>query len=88
MTGLKLLTKISREGFTQNTLRERIMQWRDMGLDVSILEPALKFQNQEDAYELYLEVEELVRMAVELDTRLDILKDRGETAKVFAYKYE
>jgi len=87
VTGLKLLTKISREGFTQNTLRERIMQWRDMGLDVSILEPALKFQNQEDAYELYLEVEELVRMAVELDTRLDILKERGETAKVFAYKY-
>ena len=76
VTGLKLLTKISREGFTQNTLRERIMQWRDMGLDVSILEPALNFQNQEDAYELYLEVEELVRMAVELDTRLDILKEK------------
>ena len=87
VTGLKLLTKISREGFTQNTLRERIMQWRDMDLDVSILEPALKFQNPEDAYELYLEVEELVRMAVELDTRLDILKERGETAKAFAYKY-
>jgi len=87
VTGLKLLTKISREGFTQNTLRERIIQWRDMDLDVSILEPALKFQNQEDAYELYLEVEELVRMAVELDTRLDILKEKGETAKAFAYKY-
>ena len=87
VTGLKLLTKISREGFTQNTLRERIMHWRDMDLDVSILEPALKFQNPEDAYELYLEVEELVRMAVELDTRLDILKERGETAKAFAYKY-
>ena len=30
----------------------------------------------------------MVRIAVELDTRLDILKDRGETAKVFAYKYK
>jgi len=87
VTGLKLLTKISREGFTQKTLRERIIQWRDMNLDVSILEPALKFQNPDDAYKLYLEVEELVRIAVELDTRLDILKDRGETAKAFAYKY-
>jgi len=87
VTGLKLLTKISREGFTQKTLRERIIQWRDMNLDVSILEPALKFQNPDDAYKLYSEVEELVRIAVELDTRLDILKDRGETAKVFAYKY-
>ena len=87
VTGLKLLTKISREGFTQKTLRERIIQWRDMNLDVSILEPALKFQNPDDAYKLYLEVEELVRIAVELDTGLDILKARGETAKVFAYKY-
>ena len=87
VTGLKLLTKISREGFTQKTLRERIIQWRDMNLDVSILEPALKFQNPDDAYKLYSEVEELVRIAVELDTRLDILKDRGETAKVFAYKH-
>ena len=87
VTGLKLLTKISREGFSQKALRERIMQWRNMNLDVSILEPALNFQDQEDAYKLYSEVEELVRMAVELDTRLDILKERGETAKAYAYRY-
>tara|TARA_B100000945_G_scaffold320477_1_gene330649 strand:- start:8122 stop:8997 length:876 start_codon:yes stop_codon:yes gene_type:complete len=87
VTGLKLLTKISREGFSQKTLRERIMQWRNMNLDVSILEPALNFQDQDDAYKLYSEVEELVRIAVELDTRLDILKDRGETAKAYAYRY-
>ena len=63
------------------------MQWRNMNLDVSILEPALNFQDQEDAYKLYSEVEELVRIAVELDTRLDILKERGETAKAYAYRY-
>ncbi len=85
--GLKQLTKISREGFTQKTLRERIMQWRNMNLDVSILEPALNYQNPDDAYKLYCDVEELVRTAVELDARLDILKTRGENAKAFAYKY-
>ena len=86
-TGLKLLTKISKEGFTQKTLRERIMQWRNMDLDVSILEPALNYQNPDDAYKLYSEVEELVRTAVELDARLDILKSQGENAKAFAYRY-
>ena len=86
-TGLKLLTKISKEGFTQKTLRERILQWRNMDLDVSILEPALNYQNPDDAYKLYSEVEELVRTAVELDARLDILKSRGENAKAFAYRY-
>ena len=84
---LKLLTKITREGFTQKTLRERILQWRDMNLDVSILEPALNYQNPEDAYELYLMVEDLVRTAVEIDSRLELLKDKGETAKAFAYSY-
>ena len=87
VTGLKLLTKITREGFTQKTLRERIMQWRAMNLDISILEPALNYQNPEDAYELYMRVEDLVRTAVEIDARLDILKERGETAKVYAYRY-
>tara|TARA_B100001758_G_C18399642_1_gene608154 strand:- start:1232 stop:2110 length:879 start_codon:yes stop_codon:yes gene_type:complete len=87
VTGLKLLTKISKEGFTQKTLRERIMQWRSMNLDVSILEPALNFQNPDDAYHLYSDVEELVRTAVELDSRLDILKEKGETAKAYAYRY-
>ncbi|MAT49454.1 MAG: hypothetical protein CMA27_06445 [Euryarchaeota archaeon] len=86
-TGLKLLTKISKEGFTQKTLRERILQWRNMDLDVSILEPALNYQNPDDAYKLYSEVEELVRTAVELDARLDILKTKGENAKAFAYRY-
>lgn len=87
VSGLKLLTKITKEGFTQKTLRERIMQWRGMNLDVSILEPALNYQNPEEAYELYTKVEELVRTAVELDIRLDILKERGETAKAYAYRY-
>ena len=86
-TGLKLLTKISKEGFTQKTLRERIMQWRNMDLDVSILEPALNYQNPDESYKLYSDVEELVRTAVELDARLDILKSQGENAKAFAYKY-
>ena len=87
VSGLKLLTKITKEGFSQKTLRERIMQWRGMNLDVSILEPALNYQNPEEAYGLYTDVEELVRTAVELDSRLDILKERGETAKAYAYRY-
>ncbi|RAH13676.1 MAG: hypothetical protein CMB56_007525 [Methanobacteriota archaeon] len=84
---LKHLSKITEEGFTHKTLRERIIQWKNMGLDVSILEPALAYQNLEEAFKLYSEVDELIRIAVELDLRIDLLKDSGEAAKAYAYKY-
>ena len=63
---LVYLSKLPRTGFSNNILVKRILQWRRMGLDVSEIEPALKYQGDK-AYELYKSVEEKVRRAVDLD---------------------
>ena len=63
---LVYLSKLPRVGFSNNILVKRILQWRRMGLDVSEIEPALKYQ-EKDAYDLYKSVEEKVRRAVDLD---------------------
>ena len=63
---LVYLSKLPRTGFSNNILVKRILQWRRMGLDVSEIEPALKYQ-EDKAYELYKSVEEKVRRAVDLD---------------------
>ncbi|DAC28827.1 MAG TPA: DUF835 domain-containing protein [Candidatus Poseidoniales archaeon] len=63
---LVYLSKLPRLGFSNNILVKRILQWRRMGLDVSEIEPALKYQ-EDKAYELYKLVEEKVRRAVDLD---------------------
>lgn len=63
---LVYLSKLPRLGFSNNILVKRILQWRRMGLDVSEIEPALKYQ-EDKAYDLYKSVEEKVRRAVDLD---------------------
>lgn len=63
---LVYLSKLPRVGFSNNILVKRILQWRRMGLDVSEIEPALKY-HENNAYELYKSVEEKVRRAVDLD---------------------
>ena len=63
---LVYLSKLPRTGFSNNILVKRILQWRRMGLDVSEIEPALKYR-EDRAYELYKSVEEKVRRAVDLD---------------------
>ena len=60
------LARLPRLGFTNEILVKRILQWRRMGLDVSRIEPALKYDIDE-AYELYQSVEEDVRRATELE---------------------
>ena len=72
-----MLTRIPREGYTNDIAKKRILQWRRMGLDVSAAEPAL-FQSDEDAsFAIYKRVENLVRKAIELDNLLDVLEGRG-----------
>ncbi|MDP6869733.1 MAG: DUF835 domain-containing protein [Candidatus Poseidoniaceae archaeon] len=85
-TALSFLTRLQREGFTQDILRRRILQWRRMGLDVSELEPALH-KTDDDAYTLYSTVEAKIRRAVELDNRLDILLERGHISEVTKLRF-
>lgn len=85
--GLVHLTRLGRAGFTRKALRERITRWRAMGLDVSLLEPAMHFDNEEKAYQLYLDIEEKVRRAVDIDTRLGLVADIGESARAHGFRF-
>jgi len=63
---LAYLSRLPKIGFTREILVKRILQWRRMGLDVSIIEPSLSYDTAK-AFELYQDVEELVRRATELE---------------------
>ena len=63
---LAYLSRLPKIGFTREILVKRILQWRRMGLDVSVIEPSLSYDTAK-AFELYQDVEELVRRATELE---------------------
>ncbi len=81
------LTKLPRAGFSSSILRRRILAWRRMGLDVSELEPAMKYQDIDRAYALYRVVEEKVRTAVELDRRVDLLESAGDSSNAASFRF-
>ena len=58
-----------------------------MSLDVSELEPAMKYQDIDRAYALYRVVEEKVRTAVELDRRIDLLEAIGDSANATSFRF-
>lgn len=87
ITSLAYLTPISKEGFTKEILRKRMLQWRRMDLDVSELDPALYMVDDEMAYELYKVVEMKVRRAIELDKRIDILDEKGWKSDVIKLRF-
>lgn len=78
---LVYLSKLPRTGFSNNILVKRILQWRRMGLDVSEIEPALKYR-EDRAYELYKSVEEKVRRAVDLDRFINSNSDSINTSEL------
>ena len=78
---LVYLSKLPRTGFSNNILVKRILQWRRMGLDVSEIEPALKYR-EDKAYELYKSVEEKVRRAVDLDRFINSNSDSINTSEL------
>ncbi len=85
--GLAFLVRIPREGFTKEILRRRVLQWRRMGLEVSEVEPALFMDSLDNSFELYYEVENKVRKAIELDNRLDILLENGYRSEVTKMRF-
>ena len=63
---LKILTTLPQLGFSHEHVSKRMLQWKRMGFDVSMLQPALSMRSLEDAYTLYVQTEQKVRDAVEL----------------------
>jgi len=83
-TTLKLLSTIPQASLTPSVLNRRIQQWQEMGLDVSELHHAVNAE-PDMAYECYIEIEELVRRAVECEKRIRMIEIRGhlvEAAKM------
>ena len=64
---LVLLTKLPKSGFTKQILQRRILQWRRMGLDTAAVESSLYHEDIEMMYSEYIQIEENVRRAVELE---------------------
>jgi len=58
-----------------------------MGLEVSEVEPALFMDSLDNSFELYYEVENKVRKAIELDNRLDILLENGYRSEVTKMRF-
>jgi len=86
-SSLAYLTPILREGFSHETLRKRALQWRRMGLDVSELDTALFSSNEDKSYDIYKNVEQKVRRAIELDNRLDLLDEQGWKSDVIKLRF-
>lgn len=82
------LVRLPQSGFSQALLRKRIMSWRRMGLDVSEVEPALSYDDDQRAYRLYAVVEEKVRLAVELDRVIDLLASTGERKNSLKFRFK
>ena len=86
LPSLVMLNRLPKNGFTHPLLRKRILQWRRMGLDVSEVEPALH-QQLDIAFELYTSVESKVRLAVELERRLESLSEHLTASELTTSKF-
>ena len=86
LPSLVMLNRLPKNGFTHPLLRKRILQWRRMGLDVSEVEPALH-QELDIAFELYTSVESKVRLAVELERRLESLSEHLTASELTTSKF-
>jgi len=87
ISSLRYLTPITRDGYTKETLRKRILQWRRMGLDVSELDTSLFTLDDDYGYSQYKQVEEKVRRAVDIDNRLDLLDSQGWKSDVIKLRF-
>ena len=64
---LVMLTRLPQSGFTKQILQRRILQWRRMGLDTAEIESSLYTEDLDGMYAEYIQIEEKVRRAVELE---------------------
>jgi hypothetical protein len=73
---LKMLSTIVKAALTPAVLSRRTRQWEDMGFDISELEAA-KHLGVEQRYEIYRDVEENIRRAIECERRIQMIELRG-----------
>ena len=83
---LRMLSSIAEVALTPAVLNRRIVQWAEMGFDVSDLERAMNVENTE-RYVIYRDVEERVRRAVECDRRIQMIEIRGHTVEATKMRF-
>ena len=81
-----MLSSIAEVALTPAVLNRRIVQWAEMGFDVSDLERAMNVENTE-RYVIYRDVEERVRRAVECDRRIQMIEIRGHTVEATKMRF-
>ena len=81
-----MLSTIAEAALTPAVLSRRIKQWVDMGFDVSSLEHSLNSDGTK-RYEIYREVEENVRRAVECERRIQMIEIRGHTVEAAKMRF-
>lgn len=86
-TNLRMLTSLPKLGFSKDHVAKRMLQWKRMGFDVSMLQPALSMRNMDDAYELYRLTEEKIRRAIELLREVDSKADSLSVKKLQRSRY-
>ena len=69
------LVSLPSAGFTTAILSRRMLQWKRMGFDLAMLEPALSMKNMSDAHHLYASVERTVSKAIDLMRLLEANQD-------------
>ncbi len=82
---LVMLTKLPKSGFTKQILQRRILQWRRMGLDTAEVESSLYHEDIDLMYAEYIQIEENVRRAVELERYIlaDVKDTQERTVALF-----
>ena len=83
---LKMLSTIVKAALTPAVLTRRIQQWEDMGFDISELEAA-KHLTGDERYEIYREVEENIRRAIECERRIQMVELRGHTLEAAKMRF-
>jgi len=84
--GLSMLSSISESALTPAVLERRILQWENMGVDVSGLHRGLSMEESE-RFKLYRDYEELIRKAIECEKRIQMIEIRGHSVEAAKMRF-
>ena len=81
-----MLSTISKSALTPAVLERRIVQWENMGIDVSGLHRGLLLEENE-RFKLYRDYEERIRKAIECEKRIQMIEMRGHTVEATKMRF-
>ncbi len=85
--GLVVLSRIPESSLSRAILSRRLEQWKELGFDISEVEPILLIEERAERYRRYFAVEELVRRASECERRIRELEALGFTTEATKLRF-